>query len=312
MDIQIKNLSVSFPSPQGDAKVLRDADIILNSGKITAIVGESGSGKSILGAAVMGLLEQPVRVSGKILFGDTDILSLSEKELNSVRGSRVGWIAQDPVAAMDPMVKVGGQMMEGVHFYQDGNDTKADGIRQLEEFGLADAQRVWDTYPFHLSGGMAQRVLTAMMTLPGPEWLIADEPTKGLDAFVRRQAADAFRKLREKGVGILLITHDLRLAERLSDFLAVMYAGEIIEYGKTKDTFSNPVHPYTKGLFAAAPDRGMQPIRGIAPDLSRLPGGCVFASRCPAYEKNSCDEKQKMLTLAEGHSVRCIRKGGGL
>ena len=238
MDIQIKNLSVSFPSPQGDAKVLRDADIILKSGKITAIVGESGSGKSILGAAVMGLLEQPVRVSGEILFGDTDLLSLSEKELNSVRGSRVGWIAQDPVAAMDPMVKVGGQMMEGVHFYQDGNDTKADGIRQLEEFGLADAQRVWDTYPFHLSGGMAQRVLTAMMTLPGPEWLIADEPTKGLDAFVRRQAAGAFRKLREKGVGILLITHDLRLAERLSDFLAVMYAGEIIEYGKTKDTFS--------------------------------------------------------------------------
>lgn len=198
MDIQIKNLSVSFPSPQGDAKVLRDADIILKSGKITAIVGESGSGKSILGAAVMGLLEQPVRVSGEILFGDTDLLSLSEKELNSVRGSRVGWIAQDPVAAMDPMVKVGGQMMEGVHFYQDGNDTKADGIRQLEEFGLADAQRVWDTYPFHLSGGMAQRVLTAMMTLPGPEWLIADEPTKGLDAFVRRQAAGAFRKLREK------------------------------------------------------------------------------------------------------------------
>lgn len=146
----------------------------------------------------MGLLEQPVRVSGEILFGDTDLLSLSEKELNSVRGSRVGWIAQDPVAAMDPMVKVGGQMMEGVHFYQDGNDAKADGIRQLEEFGLADAQRVWDTYPFHLSGGMAQRVLTAMMTLPGPEWLIADEPTKGLDAFARRQAADAFRKLREK------------------------------------------------------------------------------------------------------------------
>ena len=116
MDIQIKNLSVSFPSPQGDAKVLRDADIILKSGKITAIVGESGSGKSILGVAVMGLLEQPVRVSGEILFGDTDLLSLSEKELNSVRGSRVGWIAQDPVAAMDPMVKVGGQMMEGVHF----------------------------------------------------------------------------------------------------------------------------------------------------------------------------------------------------
>lgn len=312
MDIQIKDLSVSFPSPKGDAKVLRDADIILKSGKITAVVGESGSGKSILGAAVMGLLESSVRISGEILFGNTDLLSLSEKELNSVRGARIGWIAQDPVTAMDPMMKVGKQMMEGVHFYRNGKDTTADGIRQLEEFGLSDAQRVWDTYPFRLSGGMAQRVLTAMMTLPGPEWLIADEPTKGLDAFVRRQAADAFRKLREKGVGILLITHDLRLAERLSDFMAVMYAGEIIEYGKTKDIFSNTVHPYTKGLFAAAPDRGMQPICGIAPDLSRLPCGCIFASRCPAYRKNSCDEKQKMLTLAEDHDVRCIRKGGGL
>ena len=260
----------------------------------------------------MGLLESSVRISGEILFGNTDLLSLSEKELNSVRGARIGRIAQDPVTAMDPMMKVGKQMMEGVHFYQNGKETKADGIRQLEEFGLSDAQRVWDAYPFGLSGGMAQRVLTAMMTLPGPEWLIADEPTKGLDAFVRRQAADAFRKLREKGVGILLITHDLRLAERLSDFMAVMYAGEIIEYGKTKDIFSNTVHPYTKGLFAAAPDRGMQPICGIAPDLSRLPCGCIFASRCPAYRKNSCDEKQKMLTLAEDHDVRCIRKGGGL
>lgn len=312
MDIQIKNLSVFFPSPKGDAKVLRDADIILKSGKITAVVGESGSGKSILGAAVMGLLESSVRISGEILFGNTDLLSLSEKELNSVRGARIGWIAQDPVTAMDPMMKVGKQMMEGVHFYQNGKETKADGIRQLEEFGLSDAQRVWDAYPFGLSGGMAQRVLTAMMTLPGPEWLIADEPTKGLDAFVRRQAADAFRKLREKGVGILLITHDLRLAERLSDFMAVMYAGEIIECGKTEDIFSNPLHPYTKGLFAAAPDRGMKPIRGIPPDLSNLPGGCIFASRCPAYEKTSCDEKQKMLTPAGTHDARCIRKGGGL
>ena len=216
MDIQIKNLSVSFPSPQGDAKVLRDADIILKSGKITAIVGESGSGKSILGAAVMGLLEQPVRVSGEILFGDTDLLSLSEKELNSVRGSRVGWIAQDPVAAMDPMVKVGGQMMEGVHFYQDGNDTKADGIRQLEEFGLADAQRVWDTYPFHLSGGMAQRVLTAMMTLPGPEWLIADEPTGNLDPDTSKGIVDLFKHINNFGTTVIMVTHNMDLVSYLN------------------------------------------------------------------------------------------------
>ena len=148
MDIQIKNLSVSFPSPKGDAKVLRNVDIVLKSGKITAIVGESGSGKSILGAAVMGLLESSVQVSGEILFGNTDLLSLSEKELNSIRGARIGWIAQDPVTAMDPMMKVGKQMMEGVHFYRNGKETKTDGIRQLEEFGLSDAQRVWGTYPF--------------------------------------------------------------------------------------------------------------------------------------------------------------------
>lgn len=173
--------------------------------------------------------------------------------MDSVRGSRIGWIAQDPVAAMDPMMKVGGQMMEGVHFYQDGKDTKADGLRQMEEFGLADAPHVWNAYPFHLSGGMAQRVLTAMMTLPDPEWLIADEPTKGLDAFVRRQAAEAFRKLREKGVGILLITHDLRLAERLSDFMAVMYAGEIIEYGKRKIFFQIRCTPIRKVCLPRRP-----------------------------------------------------------
>ena len=160
MDIQIKNLSVSFPSPQGDAKVLRDADIILKSGKITAIVGESGSGKSILGAAVMGLLEQPVRVSGEILFGDTDLLSLSEKELNfcpriTDRGGLPGSRGSDGSHGE----RWAGRWMEGVHFYQDGNDTKADGLRQMEEFGLVDAPRVWNAYPFHLSGGMAQGCL---------------------------------------------------------------------------------------------------------------------------------------------------------
>lgn len=312
MDIQIKKLSVSFPSSKGEVRALRNADIVLKSGKITAVVGESGSGKSILGAAIMGLLESPVHISGEIFLGVTDLLSLSEKELNRIRGSRIGWIAQDPAAAMDPMLKVGTQMLEGVRFYENGRTTKADGIGQLEKFGLDDAKGIWSIYPFQLSGGMAQRVLTAMMTFPNPEWLIADEPTKGLDAFARHRAAETFRNLRKEGVSILLITHDLELAQRLSDFLAIMYAGEIIEFGKTEEIFSNPIHPYTEGLFAAAPDKGMKPIAGIAPELSHLPDGCIFADRCPLYKENVCDKEQETDTVSENHAFRCAQKGGNI
>lgn len=311
MDITIRDLSVSYPSSKGPVRVLRHADLFLPHGKITALVGESGSGKSILGAAVMGLLEPAAVITGEISFQGKNLLTLSEEELNEIRGTHIGWIAQDPIAAMDPVMRTGKQVTELVRFRNrtGEEEEKENGLAQLSRYGLPDAESVYNKYPGELSGGMAQRVLTAMVTLAGPEWLIADEPTKGLDAFVRREVADRFRRLRDEGTGFLLITHDLRLAARVSDFVGIMYAGEILEYGKTEEIFKHPLHPYTRGLLAAQPGEGMEPIPGLPPDLSALPEGCVFAPRCRFYEKGNC-ETAAMRTVGK-QNVRCV-KGGAI
>lgn len=257
MDIAIKNLSVSFPEGNEQRRVLNPVSLTLKQGEITAVIGESGSGKSILGSAVIRLLDDSAVIDGEIYLGETDLLRLTEKEMNKVRGNRIGWIAQDPVAAMNPLMKIGKQVLEGICFHRKKKEAeeKQNGIRQLQKYGLKEAEDIWDNYPYQLSGGMAQRVMTAMMTLPHPEWLIADEPTKGLDAFVREQVAEAFRQLKTQGIGIILITHDLRLAERISDRTAIIYKGDLVEFGNTADIFQNSRHDYTKKLFAAAPDR---------------------------------------------------------
>lgn len=308
MDIDIQGLSVTYPSDSGLIRVLRHADLFLPHGKITALVGESGSGKSILGAAILGLLDPSAEVSGKILFEGQDLLTLSEESLNALRGSRIGWIAQDPVNAMNPVMRVGRQVTELI-CYRNGTreaDEREAGICQLSRYGLGDAARVYLKYPGELSGGMAQRVLTAMGAMPGPDFLIADEPTKGLDAFVRREVADMFGRLRdEKGTGFLLITHDLRLAARLSDYTGIMYAGEILEYGRTEDVFRHPAHPYTERLLAAQPGASMTPIPGVPPDLSRLPDGCIFAGRCAWRDGEACGAAQRMKINGRGHAVRC-------
>lgn len=312
MDITIQDLSVSYPSDRGLVRVLRHADLFLPHGKITALVGESGSGKSILGAAILGLLDPSAEISGHIQLNGEDLLSLSESELNTIRGRHIGWIAQDPIAAMNPVMKVGKQVTELVRFlhHRTEKEMRQEGIGQIGKYGLPDPDGVYQKYAMELSGGMAQRVLTAMVTMPHPEWLIADEPTKGLDAFVRRQVCDLFRRLREEGTGFLLITHDLRLAEWLSDYIGIMYSGEILEYGKTSDVFRTPCHPYTRMLIEAQPGRQMAPIPGMPPDLSDLPDGCIFGSRCPMYEKHICDTVQTMIPCDRDREVRCIRQKG--
>lgn len=311
MNLIVRDLSVTYPSREGPVRVLRHAHLTLSPGKITALVGESGSGKSILGAAILGLLEKDAEVTGRILCGETDLLALSEEERNTWRGRRIGWIAQDPVSAMDPILPVGKQVTEAERFFRriEKGEERAAALSQMKRFGLAQAESVYGKYPGELSGGMAQRVLTAMMTMPSPEWIVADEPTKGLDAFVRREVSQAFRRLRdEKGTGFLLITHDLRLAEHLADRVGIMYAGEILEEGPVEAIFQHPLHPYTKALLAAQPRRGLRPIPGLPPNLSKLAEGCIFKDRCPLYKKGRCDASQRMAG-GSGHMVRCCREG---
>ncbi len=304
MDIEIKHVSVSFPAGHSWSRVLRDASLRLKQGRITALVGESGSGKSILGAAMMQLLPPEAKVEGEISLEGRDLLSLSEKEMEALRGRDIGWIAQDPISAMDPLFPVGKQVAEAMHYDtpRSKEEEKAGAIRQLARFGLADAAAVYQRKPHELSGGMAQRVMAAMMAMPRPAWIIADEPTKGLDAFVRREVCEVFRQLREEGVGFLLITHDLRLAERLSDDTAIIYGGEIIEMGETKDIFSRPLHPYTMSFLDAQPRRSLRPIPGIPPNLSDIPKGCIFKERCPYGKDCSGDAGEFSLGT---HWVKC-------
>lgn len=312
MDIEVKQLSVTFPSPQGAVRVLRDVSLLFHGGKITALVGESGSGKSILGAAIMRLLPEEAQMAGGISYEGKDLLSLTEKEMNEIRGSHIGWIAQDPISAMDPLMRVGRQAAEVLRkrlgWGKEKSREKA--LVQLEKYGLADPARVYASYPHQLSGGMAQRVMAAMMTLPSPEWLIADEPTKGLDPLVRKQVADMFLQIKAAEKGMLLITHDLALAARLADYVVVLYAGEVLEAGSVEDIFKSPQHPYTQGLLAAAPSRGLHPIPGNPPDLSHLEDGCIFRKRCALCGKG-CEKRQTMRKVGEGHFVKCGMKGTG-
>ncbi len=303
MDIELNDLSVSF----GGSSVLRSASLSLRQGEITALVGESGSGKSILGAAVMGLLPKEAEITGRISFGGKDLLTLTDKEMEALRGREIGWIAQDPISAMDPLYSVGRQVMERERYDHPmgKKEEREKGTFQLLRFGLSRAEEVYAMKPHELSGGMAQRVMAAMMAMPRPSWIIADEPTKGLDAFVRREVCDVFRKLKEEGIGFLLITHDLRLAERLSDETAIIYAGEIIEKGRTKEIFSHPLHPYTVSFFDASPRRSLRPIPGAPPDMSEVPKGCIFKARCPC---KVCDGAAKEINLA-GHWVKCPHGG---
>lgn len=306
MDIEVKQLSVTFHSSTGSVRVLRDVSLLFHEGEITALVGESGSGKSILGTAIMRLLPENAKMTGSISYDGKELLQIPEKEMNEIRGNRIGWIAQDPISAMDPLMRVGRQVTEILRKRLGWGKEKSreSALAQLEKYGLADPIRVYSSYPHQLSGGMAQRVMAAMMTLPSPEWLIADEPTKGLDPLLRKQVADMFLQIKMAGRGMLLITHDLALAERLADRVVVLYAGEILEQGSVADIFKNPQHPYTRGLLAAAPSRGLHPIPGNPPDLSHLEDGCIFRKRCALCGKG-CEKRQTMRKVGEGHFVKC-------
>ena len=292
MDIRIRDLSVSFVTNGQNLAVLKNISLDLVQGTVTAIIGESGSGKSVLGAALARLLDPQAVISGRILYGDTDLLLLDEPEMSEIRGKSISWMAQNPVSAMDPLQKAGAFVTEILHYRKELSSDliRETGIKQLKRFGLPNAETVHQSYPGALSGGMAQRVLISAMTVEEPEWLIADEPTKGLDAMGRRQVyLNLCQLARERRMGMVLITHDLRLAE---------YAG-------TGEFFASPGHPYSRGLVAAQPDKDMKPIPGDITDLPASASGCSFAPRCPSF-CDRCSEKQKMVEK-DSHFVRCWR-----
>lgn len=304
-DIYLENVTVTFPTAEGIVQAVNQVSATFRGGEITGIIGETGSGKSVLGMAVLRLLAGNSRISGRIVYKNKDLLQLNEEELQEVRGKQISLIPQNPDTAFDPAMTVGRQIIEGYCYHEKKSwrAGKAHGLQQLQNFAFPEPQKIGNSYPFQLSGGMRQRALCAMGAALSPDWIIADEPTKGLDAIIRQQVSEVFRQLK-KDSSIILITHDLRLAQKFCDTVIVLYAGTILEQGTAGTVFNEPLHPYTCGLIDSQPHRKLLPLPGMPPSLIELPPGCKFHPRC-SCQKNICRRQEPALLEVNGRLVRC-------
>ena len=291
--LEVKNLRINFKTYAGLVQAVRGVDFTLAKGETLAIVGESGSGKSVTSNALMRLIPQPAGryEDGQILFEGKDLLKLSEREMESIRGNEIAMIFQDPMTALNPTMRVGKQIMEVILTHKKGVSKEAAKQRAIEllaEVGIPDPERRFKQYPHEFSGGMRQRVVIAIALAAEPKILIADEPTTALDVTIQAQILELMKKIQEKnGNAIIFITHDLGVVANVADRVAVMYAGQIVEYGSSHDIFYNPKHPYTWGLLGSMPDldsedsEELYTIPGAPPNLINPPVGDAFAPRNP-------------------------------
>jgi len=307
--LSVKQLSVSFPGTNGEyIHAVRETSLEVFAGEIVAIVGESGCGKSVVAQAVMRLLPPGTGVSGSVIFDGQDILPVSEEEMEKLRGTRMAMVFQSPERALNPVLRIGRQLTDPMilHGLCGQSEAEERACATLAALGL-DAEWVMQAYPWMCSGGMCQRVLFAAVSLLQAELVIADEPTKGLDA---ERIGDLEEMLAEIPVGgqtgLLLITHDIGLAARLAERVLVMYCGMIVEAGRTADVLTDPVHPYTRGLLGSLPENGFHPIPGLSPALSDLPSGCAFHPRCGSADK-TCSHSVPPVREVCGRQVRCFR-----
>jgi peptide/nickel transport system ATP-binding protein len=306
--LSIRNLTTIFNCEEGQLKACSNVSLDINPGQTLGIIGETGCGKSVLGMSVLRLLPANAVINGQIMYKNQDLLTLPDKEMCKVRGSEIGFLPQSPSTSLNPVLSIGEQLTEGLQLHRGMIKEKARIIALdiLRSLGLKDSARTSAEYPHQLSGGMKQRVLAAISISGQPSLLIADEPTKGLDAVNRIQVVDLLRQLsRKTRASLLLITHDLKVAAALCDEIAVMYSGEIVEKGPAEQVLNNPLHPYTQGLVASLPERGLYPIPGHSPGLLDDSPGCRFYSRCPiGNEKCKC---QPIINReVDGVHVRCL------
>jgi len=314
--LEVKNLKVSFRTEDGVVKAVDGVSFTVDQGEVLGIVGESGSGKSVTMMSVMRLINDPnMRVEGEVLYKGRDIMQLDESRMREVRGSEMAMIFQDPMTSLNPVYRVGDQIVEAVVTHQtlDKKQARARAVDLLKQVGIPHAESRVDDFPHQFSGGMRQRAMIAMALANNPDILIADEPTTALDVTIQAQLIELIDNLKDDfGSAVVLITHDLGVVAEIADTIGVMYAGRVVEFGEKRQIFYDPQHPYTWGLLGSIPrldrpklDR-LHSIKGMPPSLINPPQGCKFRPRCPhAFER--CMEEPELASHVDDrdHLDRC-------
>lgn len=313
--VNIQHEKLSFFTPAGEVKALNDVSIQMKEGEVLGIVGESGSGKSVTAYSIMGLTAYNGKiVGGSVEFNGHRIDQMSEKEIRKIRGKEVSIIFQDPMTSLNPVYTIGNQIEEVIRLHTDkkGKEVHDRARELLTLVGINEPDKRLKQYPHELSGGMRQRVMIAIALACEPKLLIADEPTTALDVTIQAQILELMQDLKKKlGMGIIMITHDLGVVASMCDYICVMYAGEIVEYGTTDDIFYNPQHEYTKGLLKSIPKfhekeySKLVPIEGQPVDMLNPPKGCPFAPRCNSCMKICLERKPEKTEFGNVHYSRC-------
>ena len=316
--LEIRDLAIHYYTEDGDVAAVNGINISLDRGDSLGLVGETGAGKTTTAKGILRLIPNPPGkiIAGQILFEGEDLLQKTEKEMQKIRGDKISMIFQDPMTALNPVLRVDEQIAEVVELHSDCSKQEAlrRALEMLERVGIP-AERGRD-YPHQFSGGMKQRVVIAMALACNPHLLLADEPTTALDVTIQAQVLEMMKTLKDElGTSMILITHDLGVVAETCNKVAVMYAGEIVEHGSLRDVFKHTAHPYTAGLFESLPSlsedvRRLKPIKGLMPDPTDLPSGCRFHPRCPYATELCRREAPAMRELTPGHSVKCHRRDG--
>ena len=314
--LEVSHLSVQLQTQRGPAFAVRDVSFSLERGQTLGLVGESGCGKSITAMSLMGLLPENARVTGSIRLNGEELVGQTDDQMGDIRGNRIGMVFQEPMTALNPVHTIGRQVAEPLRLHRglSAADARQQAIALLDRVGIPDAARRIDAYPHQFSGGQRQRVTIAMALACGPDLLIADEPTTALDVTVQRQILELIRELvAERGMALLLISHDLGVIAQNVRRMLVMYGGSVVESGTTASVFAHRSHPYTLGLFGArpglhsAPGQRLTTIPGTVPELADLPPGCPFAGRCRFTIPECHVTAPPPVEVGPSHQVRCIR-----
>lgn len=314
--LSVKDLKTYFQTEDGVVKAVDGISFELKKGETLGIVGESGSGKSVTNLSVMRLIPEPPGriVGGDVEFDGIDVLALPIDDVRKIRGKRIAMIFQDPMTSLNPFLRVSTQLMEvtQLHLGHTKQQAYEHGVKMLETVGIPDPRARMDGYPHELSGGMRQRVMIAMALACDPELLIADEPTTALDVTIQAQILELIKDLKDRlGTSVILITHDLGVVAGMTDKIIVMYAGKVFEQAPTRELFSTPANPYTKGLLRSVPDpaheqgKELYQIPGLPPDVAHLPPGCPFAERCDRVQDICRKEFPPFVEINANHHSLC-------